>query len=97
MKKAVWIFQDAGKFGFVVPVDKSLHSWDFFIAWLNINWALNWYLVEVEIINKKWGKNKEAKIVWILKESRDNKQKESNIIWTYSQWNGDFWFVDLEI
>lgn len=97
MEKAVWIFQEQDGFGFVVPNDKSLHEGDFFVAWPNINWASNWDLVEVEISDKKSWKNTEATILSVLKNSEDHKLSEDNIIWTYSQWNGNFWFVDTVI
>jgi len=97
MEKAVWVFQEQDGYGFVVPTDKSLHSGDFFIAGPNINWASNWDLVEVEVLDKKWWKSKEAKIVSVLKESSEHKLSESNIVWTYSQWNWDFGFVDTVI
>jgi ribonuclease R len=96
MNKAVGIFQARENFWFVVPSDKSLHSGDFFIAGPNMNWATNWDLVEVEVMDKKWGKSKEAKIIWILKVSTDHKTNENNIIWVYTQGNGDFGFVDVE-
>lgn len=96
MKKAVGIFQARDSYGFVVPTDKSLHSGDFFIAGSNMNWASNGDLVEVEIFDKKWWKSQEAKIVGILKDNKDHKLSETNVIWVYSQWKWDFWFVDVE-
>lgn len=96
MSKAVGIFQERENFWFVVPSDKSLHTGDFFIAGPNMNSAANGDLVEVEIMDKKWGKNKEAKIIGILKTSAEHKTNDTNIIWVYSQWNGDFGFVDVE-
>ncbi len=94
MTKAVWIFQEQTGFWFVVPTDKSLHDWDFFVAGPNINWAKNWQLVEVEILEKRWWKNTEAKITSILKDADDFKMASNNVIWTYSQGNWFFWFVD---
>lgn len=94
MNKAVWVFQESGSFWFVVPSDKSLHSWDFFIAWPDINWATNGDLVEVEILEKKWWKNKQAKILGVLKDSKEHKLDEANIVWVYSQWE-NFGFVDI--
>lgn len=96
MDKAVWVLQEQNWYGFVVPTDKSLHSKDFFVAGSNFNWATNGDLVEVEIMDKKWWKNKEAKIIWVLKESNSDKVNWTNVIWTFSQWNWDFWFVDTE-
>jgi len=96
MEKTVWTFQDAGKFGFVIPSDKSLHETDFFIAWPNIWEAENGDLVEIEIFDKNNWKNKEAKILWVVKKSVDHKSSEDNVVWKYSQWNWDFGFVDVE-
>ncbi|MDD2907115.1 MAG: ribonuclease R [Candidatus Gracilibacteria bacterium] len=96
MKKAVGIFQEAKGFGFVVPSDKSLHSGDFFIPGPFINGASNGDLVEVEISDKLGGKNREAKIVGIVKLSTEHKANEANVIGVYSQGNGDFGFVDVE-
>lgn len=92
----LWVFQDAWKFGFVIPKDKSEHKSDFFIAGPNTSDAENGDLVEVEIFEKNRWKNKEAKILSVIKKSSENKQSEDNIVWKYSQWNWDFWFVDVE-
>lgn len=97
MQKIIWIFQDAGKFGFVIPNDKTTEKSDFFIAWPNIWWAENWDLVEVEVLEKSNWKNKEARIVSIVKKVTENKSDESNIIWTFAQAeNWEFGFVDVE-
>lgn len=103
MEKITWIFEKSEKFGFVVLDntdfiwdDQNLKSKDLFISINNMSWAQDWDFVEVEILNKIAWKNIEAKIVKVLKKSLEYKKDPSNVIWKYSQWKGDFGFVDVE-
>lgn len=95
MKNIIWVFEDSWKFWFVLPSDRKRFSYDFFVSKKNFFWAKDWDLVEIEILeNKRW-KNKEAKIVKIV---NDYENIDSNIIvWTYSQSRENFFgFVDVD-
>lgn len=103
IKNIIWKFDKKENFGFLIPEDRKEYNCDFFVALRNSNNAKNWDFVEaVEIKNSKW-KSREAKIVKILKNNDliKNNQKnvlsnESNVIWIFSQWKWDFWFIDIE-
>lgn len=95
MRKIKWVFQKFENYWFVIPKDKKIIKWDFYINKNNFFWAKNWDLVEIEVFEKNKWKNKEAKIINIL-EKEDNKKWEK-IIWTYSiSRNWEFWFIDIE-
>jgi len=88
----------------LIPENKQEHKTDFFIALRNSKNANDWDIVEaIEIKNSKW-KSKEAKIIKVIKKNnlllkevtKDKKQNPNNIIWIFSQWRGDFWFIDVE-
>ena len=108
-KIITWKFDKKENFWFLIPDNKKEFKTDFFVALRNSNKACNWDIVEaVEVDNKK-GKSKEAKILkiiekwnnpslnsfsWKRKEATEN--WENTIEWVFSQWNWDFWFVDVE-
>ena len=108
-KIITWKFDKKENFWFLIPNNKKEFKTDFFVALRNSNKAWNWDIVEaVEVDNKK-GKSKEAKILkiiekwnnpslnsfsWKRKEATEN--WENTIEWVFSQWNWDFWFVDVE-
>ncbi len=84
MEKITWIFQKSEWFWFVVPKEKTKYLWDYFISLKDFSNAKDWDLVEIEVLKKSKWKNKQAKILKVLKTKLENKIKDENIIWTYS-------------
>lgn len=94
MQKLIGIYEKSKNFWFVIPTNKKKFKEDFFIQNKNSLSAKDKDLVEIEILEwKKW-KNKEAKIIKIFEKTEEKKE---TIIWIYSQ-NREkkFWFIDVE-
>ena len=105
-----WKFDKKENFGFLIPDDKNTYKKDFFVALRNSNKAENWDIVEAIELKKRQWKSSEVRILKIVSKNSNPslnsllwKRKENieeeweNIIeWIYSQWRGDFWFVDVE-
>ena len=94
----IWKFDKKENFAFVIPEDKQKNKDDFFVALRNSKNAWNGDIVEVvEIKNSKW-KSREAKVVKIIEKYKIvvKEKNENTIEWVFSQWRGDFWFIDVE-
>jgi len=94
VEKIVGKFQKHAHFGFIIPENRSIYWWDFFVSEKNWKNAEDWDLVTWHVLAKSKWKKPEAKIVLIWKETRS---KPKIIIWIYSEHKWDFWFVDTEI
>ncbi len=106
----IWKFDKKEKFWFLIPDDKNTYKTDFFVASRYFNGAENWDIVEALEIRGRWWKSKEAKILNIIEKNKsffDDSRKfknnkkfdqnhENTIVWIYSQWKWDFWFIDVE-
>lgn len=94
MQKLIGIYEKSKNFWFVIPTNKKKFKEDFFIQNKNSLSAKDKDLVEIEILEwKKW-KNKEAKIIKIFEKTEEKKE---TIIWIYSQnREKNFWFIDVE-
>ena len=110
-KIITWRFDKKENFGFLIPDDKNLYKSDFFVALRNSNNAWNGDIVEAIELKKRQWKSSEVKIVkilekwsWIDVKNQTTKNTEikslwkgeNTIIWIFSQWKGDFWFIDVE-
>ncbi len=96
----IWKFDKKENFWFLIPEDKKTYKKDFFVALRNAFWAEDWDIVEtVELKKRKW-KSSEVKILKVIKKADKKIEKEIEwediIEWVYSQWRGDFWFIDVE-
>ena len=101
-----WKFDKKENFWFLIPDDKNLYKSDFFVALRNSGWAWNWDIVEAIELKKRQGKSSEVKIIKVLEKcphpnplpkGEGIEQKWDNEIeGVYSQWRGDFWFIDVE-
>ena len=99
-KSIIWRFDKKENFWFLIPDDRVKGESDYFVLARNSMGANNWDRVEAyEIVNKKW-KSREAKIKKILEVFKQIKVEtgawKDNIVWIFSQWKWDFWFIDVE-
>lgn len=95
-----WRFDKKENFWFLIPDDKTLYKSDFFVALRNSAWAWNWDKVEAIELKKRQWKSSEVKILKVLEKAEkkvvENIDLDNVIEWIYSQWRGDFWFIDVE-
>lgn len=93
VEEVIWRFKKYAHFGFIIPDNREMHGWDYFVTWKNSKDAKDWDLVTWHILSKQKGKKPEAKIVHVWKPKV---KKAENIVWIYSEHKWSFWFVDLE-
>lgn len=97
MEKLIWTFEENDGFAFVVPSDKKQYDWDFYVSSRDFFWAKDWDLVEIEILDWKRWKSKQAKVIKVLNEEDKKEKIWKTIIWIYSSVkNEDYGFVDTE-
>lgn len=97
MKKEiiVWKFEWGDRFWFVIPKDRDYYGWDFYVKAVNYNWVKTWDKVEAVEIKWKW-KKPEVKITKIYWVTPPTENKVKYVEWVFSQWDWNFWFVDIE-
>jgi len=93
-EKIIWKFQKHAHFGFIIPKNREIYWWDFFVTEKNSKDAKDWDTVTWHILAKSKWKKPEAKIIHVWEPIRI---QAKNIIWIYSEHKWDFWFVDIEV
>ncbi len=86
-------FQQYPTYAFLIPHDRDAYGWDFFVPKKLYGGARDGDEVVGEVLEKTTGKKPEVKIVEVIKKPE---RKEEIIEWTYSGWDGNFGFIDIE-
>lgn len=86
-------FQQYPTYAFLIPHDRDAYGWDFFVP-KKLYWgARDGENVVGEVLENTTGKKPEVKIVEVVKKPE---RKEEIIEGTYSGWDGNFGFIDIE-
>jgi len=86
-------FQQYPSYAFLIPHDRDAYGGDFFIPKKLYAGARDGDKVVGEVLENTTGKKPEVKIVEIIKKPV---REEKIIEGTYSGWDGNFWFIDVE-
>ena len=89
-------FQEHAHYGFVIPDDREEFGGDFFVNKDNMKGAKTWDRVEARPMKYAKWKKPEAKILRVLTNLQPKVAKKEIIEGTYSWWDGNFGFIDIE-
>ena len=89
-------FQEHAHYWFVIPDDREEFGWDFFVNKDNMKWAKTWDRVEARPMKYAKWKKPEAKVLRVLTNLQPKVAKKEIIEGTYSWWDGNFGFIDIE-